>query len=226
MENSSTIQRDLEKSPLLNPPGAHIIFTILTYVLIAIMVFFIGFILIVGVSEVRGDSMNDTLRNNDRLLTWQHSRRTRVDDIVIIYVGGETERHFVKRVVAVEGDTIRFMRSGEFIEGGREIVFLERKLKGENSFTRLYEYRDGIIPEHMLRCPNHLLSGWPANFAWNQEITVPAGHFYALGDHRNISADSRNPRFGPFAVENLRGRKFHRLARRGVAEWFLGLIYR
>ncbi len=72
---------------------------------------------------VEGDSMLPTLRDADRVLITKGYDDPRAGDIVVVKVRsrhtGEL-RDFIKRVVAVEGDTVRVDRGVAYINGVRE----------------------------------------------------------------------------------------------------------
>ena len=91
---------------------------------------------------------------------------------------GRSDQNFIKRIVAVEGDRIR-------VEGGR--VVLNGKLQSE-PFAQLDEVTGCDVCN--LR----------------QEIKIPAGHFFMMGDNRGASADSRY--WGPVPEDQLIGQAF------------------
>jgi signal peptidase I len=85
--------------------------------------------------------------------------------------------HYIKRIVAVEGDRIA-------IKDGRAVV---------NGMVGAEPYVDAGDP-----------NGPFANMA---ELRVPAGHVFVLGDNRGASVDSRDTvAHGPVPVANLIGR--------------------
>jgi signal peptidase I len=79
---------------------------------------------------------------------------------------------FVKRIIGIPGDTIK-------IENGR--VYLKKP--GELVFTE--------IDEPYLNAENRFQTFFPQKLGTN-EFTVPAGHYFTLGDNRNHSNDSRS----------------------------------
>lgn len=131
---------------------------------------------------VSGSSMEDTLQDGD----WLYADRTATPqrgDIVIIDVSPYRDRfHFsgdniIKRLIALEGDTVR-IRAGE----------VSIRYAGEEQFTPLEEdYTKG------------------ANMAAGIlfEIEVGEGEIFFLGDHRDNSTDSRT--VGCFKLTDIKG---------------------
>jgi signal peptidase I len=96
---------------------------------------------------------------------------------------------FVKRVVAVEGDTVEF-RQGKLVLNGVEATYA----KATKGFLER-------LPGAGVELP--LSSLTPEEFRFGP-VAIPAGHFFALGDNREHSADSRD--WGPVPLRCLRGR--------------------
>ena len=55
---------------------------------------------------VNGNSMNDTLQNNDRLLVWSFCYEPKPNDIVTITHGAKLDDMLIKRVIAVGGQRL------------------------------------------------------------------------------------------------------------------------
>ncbi len=125
--------------------------------LVAVVVVFTVFFRVVGVS---GDSMCNTLMNNDRLILITQFYSLDRGDIVVLYREGEEP--YIKRVIALEGDTIDIDD-----ESGRVL------LNGE-ALDEPY-VRDGITP----------------SMGFNGPYTVKKGEIFAMGDNRVWSLDSR-----------------------------------
>jgi signal peptidase I len=96
---------------------------------------------------------------------------------------------FVKRIIAVEGDTVEFRR-GKLVLNGVEATYA----KGTEGFLERLPGTDVELP---------LSSVTPEAFRFGP-VAIPAGHFFVLGDNREHSADSRD--WGPVPLRCLRGR--------------------
>jgi len=96
---------------------------------------------------------------------------------------------FVKRVVAVEGDTVEF-RAGRLVLNGVEATYTA---KGK----AFVEHHAGATMDFPIE------SKTPDEFRFGP-VAFPSGHFFALGDNREHSADSRD--WGPVPYRCMRGR--------------------
>lgn len=110
-------------------------------------------------------------------------------DIVIINSHAADTR-LIKRVVAVEGDTVRLEENRLSINGEKASV----EAKGSSLFL------ENILGHTRTIALNPLPS--PAK-SFNS-VTVPKGHILALGDNRNNSVDSRY--YGFIPVEEIQGK--------------------
>lgn len=114
---------------------------------------------------VQGSSMYPTLVNNERLIVDKLSyfiTDPKKGEIIVFRYPKDQSRDFIKRVIAVGGDTIE-MRDGKVFVNG---VMLE-----EN-----YIYKDDPKGSNM------------SNY---KKTVVPEDHIFVLGDNRNNSEDSR-----------------------------------
>ncbi len=110
-------------------------------------------------------------------------------DIVIINSHAADTR-LIKRVVAVEGDTVRLEENRLSINGEKASV----EAKGSSLFL------ENLLGHTRTIALNPLPS--PAK-SFNS-VTVPKGHVLALGDNRNNSVDSRY--YGFIPVEEIQGK--------------------
>jgi signal peptidase I len=110
-------------------------------------------------------------------------------DIVIINSHAADTR-LIKRVVAVEGDTVRLEENRLSINGEKASV----EAKGSSLFL------ENILGHTRTIALNPL----PSSAKSFNSVTVPKGHVLALGDNRNNSVDSRY--YGFIPVEEIQGK--------------------
>lgn len=115
---------------------------------------------------------------------------------------GET---LIKRVIGLPGDRIALKDGRLFING----KLIERDFKGEYSYR---QYRGGSITVRLYdeRLPggtvHEIIERSDHDYADTMaEVTVPAEHFFAMGDNRDNSSDSRFAELGFVPVENIQG---------------------
>lgn len=115
----------------------------------------------------------------------------------------------VKRVLAVEGDTIE-VREGVVWVNGQELKqtpaapYNEEDTYGEPMPPRTMYTETNIdgVSYKILR-----IDGQEASYSNNYgPVTVPKGHFFAMGDNRDCSGDSRSERIGFVPYANLLGK--------------------
>ena len=135
---------------------------------------------VVQVTEVRQRSMEPTLLQADRVLVGKLDYRfgtPQRGDIVVfnpIGPGIEPGVAFVKRVVAVAGDIVDLRDGQLFVNDAR---------------ADYPEAHGATLPE---------------NPAYRYPLTIPAGQYFACGDNRAASSDSRQ--FGPQPVPDIIGK--------------------
>ena len=145
---------------------------IVSAVLCGILVFiFVG-----RITGIDGDSMLNTLHDNDIVVMSNLMYTPKYGDIVII----ETDvfnKPLVKRVIATEGQTIDI----DFTTGD---VMIDGK----------------IIMEDYIRQPTR------RQLDFVGPVTVPAGSVFVMGDNRNESDDSRDADIGMIDTRNVLGK--------------------
>ena len=125
--------------------------------LVLVVIIFALFFRVVGVS---GDSMDDTLQNGDRLILITQFDTIERGDIIV--VTREGEEPYIKRVIAVAGDTIDIDdKSGRVL------------LNGE------------VLNEE------YVLGGYTPSLGFDGPYTVRDGEVFAMGDNRLWSLDCR-----------------------------------
>ncbi len=134
---------------------------------------------------VSGDSMNNTLVDGDRVILTNFGYSPSYGDIVVVQADklknkntGRYGEPIIKRVIAVEGETIRI----NFTEG------------------KVY-VNDVLLEEDYIKDLTHFRSyGWMES---GETYTVPENCVFVMGDNRNISNDSRNLSDVGFVDESL-----------------------
>jgi len=109
------------------------------------------------------------------------------------------EVDYVKRVVAVAGDRVAYA-GGRLRLNGQLVPREKIRLEGTTTIFR------ETLPSGCSYLIQDMWDGSPLDDV--EEIVVPPGHFYALGDNRDDSLDSRAPVIGPIPDENYRARPF------------------
>ncbi|TMC52474.1 MAG: signal peptidase I [Chloroflexi bacterium] len=148
---------------------------------------------IVQVTEVRQRSMEITLLQSDRVLVSKVDYRVgspQPGDIVVFNPTTDVQIPYVKRVVAVAGETVD-LRNGRLFVNGQQ-----RDFAGAHG-TALPQSPDIHYP-----------------------LRVPDGSFFAMGDNREASSDSRS--FGPQPYSRIIGKvilRFWPLDRLIFFEW-------
>lgn len=136
--------------------------------------------------------------------------------IVVFAHPQRTGTDFVKRVVAVAGDRIAVREGLPVLNGtplsqrpeGTHDVRGQREIQGVDCVHAEDEW---ICPLARLReaLPGgrsyHVLDSGETRGDHMAEVTVPEGHVFVMGDHRDNSIDSRFPGLGLVPVGNLKG---------------------
>ena len=124
------------------------------------------------------------------LLPYQDVRR---GDIIVFRYPMEIQQTFVKRCIGVPGDRIHLVDKRLWLNGKpMEEPYVYHKS------GYIDPYRDNFPSEpyfHMLPGAREML----ANHVENGEVVVPEGHYFAMGDNRDNSSDSRYWGFVPRA---------------------------
>jgi signal peptidase I len=152
---------------------------------------------LLGSYWVPSSSMEDTVFKNDWLLAtkfnygstipfttdkiWGKDIVPKRGDVVIFSFPLDKSVDFVKRVVGLPGEKIAIKDKKVFING-RELILGHEK------------YAD----------PNIINNGESAVRDNMQEITVPKGMVFVMGDNRDNSFDSRF--WGPLSIQNIKGK--------------------
>jgi signal peptidase I len=149
---------------------------------------------------------------NDRILVnktaYRHSDPRRGDLVLFRPPNEHWRSHYIKRIVALPGDTVS-LQSGRLYINGQELPLepLEPTAVGAPGL----EIDGRIVPGEYARETNGSSEYVIFRAGPNDEtaaefspMTVPEHHCFVLGDNRDRSRDSRN--FGPIPFAAVRGR--------------------
>lgn len=137
-------------------------------------------------AKVDGASMEPTLQHSNMLYVNKVAYTPQRGDIVIFEPASAPNHPYVKRVIAIAGDTvyIDFANGDVYVNG--EVIdepYINGPTALEGEYIRLLKMSGKYDRQH--------------------PIVIPEGHFWAMGDNRNNSRDSRS--IGPVPEEELMG---------------------
>lgn len=136
-------------------------------ILIAVVIAFVVRTFVMTVVRVDGDSMVDTLHNNERLIVWKLGYKPHQGDIVIFHPRNAPKDYYVKRVIATGGQTVT-------IDFDANIVYVDGEAIDE---PYINQNEDDVLENRGF-----------SDTTWN----VPEGSVFVMGDNRNHSLDSRS----------------------------------
>ena len=136
----------------------------------SVLVVVLIFTFVIRLIGVDGHSMLPTLQHGDRLLVLNSTLCGKYEygDIVIVRKDTFMNSPIVKRVIATEGQTVDI----DFATGS---VWVDDRLMDEPYINELTFTDEGL----------------------DFPVTLGEGEVFVMGDNRNASDDSRNPRLGP-----------------------------
>ena len=144
-----------------------------------VLVIVLVFTFAVRMMGVQGPSMRQTLQQGDRLLVLNSLlvREYNAGDIVIARKDTFSDDPIVKRIIAVGGQTVDI----DFTSG---TVYVDGEALEEDYINdRTYTFEGTEFP-----------------------LVVPEGSVFLMGDNRNMSTDSREPRIGTVDTRYLIGK--------------------
>jgi signal peptidase I len=138
----------------------------------------------------------------DHLMPYQKIAR---GDIIVFHYPVDPTQHFVKRVIGLPGDRLRMVNKRVLINGKPLDEPYVRFLEPTNPHDSNSMFRDNF-PRTDLYAFN-MEGSWlleMRKFVEDGELIIPEGHYFAMGDNRDDSQDSRYWGFVP--RENIIGR--------------------
>ncbi len=208
---------------------------ILIILLSAIFIFYFSF----TITSVDGESMQNTLENEQCVVLERHWFKISRGDIVVFKVDKTAEKFLIKRVIGLGGDKLLFVASADNI-----YVDLYIRPSGSN-FYKLVD--EPYIKERMERGATYekvnviahpetditkldfsTESADPIENAIKTTIekntfAVPDGEFFFMGDNRNNSNDSRH--YGTRPMGYIYGKQIAALEKNSAAENFFKFAF-
>ncbi len=145
---------------------------------LVVVVFVFSFIL--RVVTISGPSMIPTLLDGERVIVSNFLYQPKVGDVVVFSLREQSEP-YIKRIIAVEGQTVDFdANTAKLIVDGQP---LDEPYINEVMINHNMWYNESYFP-----------------------VTVGEDQYFACGDNRNHSYDSRYPSVGLVDREEIVGR--------------------
>jgi len=177
--------------------------------------YFFVFTFVIGWFEIPSSSMENTLLIGDHVLVNREQfapptstlrgvmpyGQVHRGDVVVFLSPAQPELYLVKRIVGIPGDRIH-LRQGAVYRNGEKLT--------ENYVIHTgdpYPYRDEFPAVPPPDFDDSITDAWRVELTQhveNGDVVVPPNCYFAMGDNRDVSRDSRY--FGFVPKENLIGR--------------------
>lgn len=151
--------------------------------------------------KVDGTSMQPNLQNNERVVALKTSPIKRGSVIVFHAYGTNAQEKdpksvYVKRVVAVGGDTVRYTKNGNLYVNNHMVKQTYLKDTKQQTTGSFMANQHSQFTGWTLNSLSHNQPDWQVKVTNNR---VPKNQYFVLGDHRNVSNDGRAWGFVPAA---------------------------
>lgn len=160
----------------------YLLFDMVQTLVIAGAIFVVIYAFLFRPYQVNGHSMDPTFQNGEYVLTNLIQKRygtLNKGDVVVFNSPVDKEKDYIKRVIGVAGDRVRVDNGDVYVNGQRiEQTFL----------------------------PSNVRTNAGAFLGEGQEVVVPVGNYFVMGDNRNFSSDSRE--WGFVTKDEIIGKSF------------------
>ena len=148
----------------------------------AIVAVVLVFSFAVRVTTVSGPSMKPTLSSGDKIILTNFNYIPKAKDIVVLSHQTSKDQLIIKRIIAVEGQTvdINFSTGDVFVDGVKQVEPYINEPTATN---------------HGMKFP----------------LTVEKGKLFVMGDNRNDSLDSRSTEIGLIDTRYILGKATYRI---------------
>ncbi|WP_094244032.1 signal peptidase I [Tetragenococcus halophilus] len=146
-------------------------------------IFWALYIFVVTPVSVNGHSMDPTLADGQKLITYKLSNIDRFD-VVTTKEPDDLDKLAVKRVIGVPGDRVQ-MKDDVLTVNGEQV---------DESYLKPYQQKfadDKMQSEYSYNPAFQDIAAGAASFTSDFVYKVPEGQYFVLGDNRLISKDSR-----------------------------------
>lgn len=164
--------------------AANSFFDFLQGIVVFMSVLVMIYLFIVSPQEINGASMEPTYHNTELILTNKIAYKLgepKRGEVIIFKSPSNKEIDYIKRIIGLPGDTVKLSSNRFYVNG------------------QLVE--EPYLDPELVTSPGSFLHE-------DEEIVVPDGEFFVVGDNRPHSSDSRE--FGPIPMKDIIGRALFR----------------
>ncbi|MCA9371301.1 signal peptidase I [Candidatus Woesebacteria bacterium] len=147
-------------------------------------IFIVMYLFVLQPNQVKGASMEPSFQTGNYIFTSKMTYKMRQPergDVIVFKSPQNPDIEFIKRIVGLPGDTVLVENQEVYVNGN--------KLAEPYISAKTTIFSGGFLKE-------------------GEEIIVPDGYYFVMGDNRPHSSDSRE--FGPIPKESIIGQVFFR----------------
>lgn len=138
-------------------------------------IFMVLYLYILQPHQVKGASMENTFYSGDYILTLKIAykfEKPKRGDVIVFKSPKNPNIDYIKRIIGLPGDRIMIANQEVYVNGN-------------------------LLQENYIAAKTILMDGW--FMKEGQEVIVPEGYLFVMGDNRPRSSDSREFGFIPFS---------------------------